>query len=465
VTQAQYDTTKDIVLDLLGWGVPPEYLVECGVSREVIYYVFLELNLRRPTNLDFTGFPVPLGRQNVHYASPEPISPATPLFNQQHSQSTSSMFQSQGHHKLPQKPIISQRTAGESSSLSATAVPFVPVMSSTPATPEPAPSLIDMEMQRRQELLARKAVLASRRSKEAAAVAGATSMTSAPRTTLEMRISDPKDTPAVSTVPKQAVDDFLNSIGPVTSRPPSQSTQDVEMDVDGPIPGLSSTFPGPLNAPRSPRSSEAPSTTPSDTGPNGSAVLPSFDSESSSQRMSVDFETSGQDSTRVGEEREPSEPPTRQHSVGLRRGTKRPVAADFVDMEPGPSWSHHSSYHRHPPRKKPNSFAAVSTRKMVIDLSDTSEDEGDDLNSGSNTTRHAHAPHHGRQHTRLALAASVPSVSSPTPSVTPAVLLEKEQEIKKMREMIAKRERARKEKLAAVGRHPSQLMDTVEPIL
>ena len=57
MTQAQYDAAKDIVLDLLGWGVPPDYLVSCGVSREIMFYVFTELNLRLPANFDATGIP------------------------------------------------------------------------------------------------------------------------------------------------------------------------------------------------------------------------------------------------------------------------------------------------------------------------------------------------------------------------------------------------------------------------
>lgn len=57
VTQRQYDTAKEVVLDILGYGVPPEYLIDCGMSKEIIYYVFTELNLRLPSNLDTAGIP------------------------------------------------------------------------------------------------------------------------------------------------------------------------------------------------------------------------------------------------------------------------------------------------------------------------------------------------------------------------------------------------------------------------
>jgi hypothetical protein len=37
--------------------VPPEYLIDCGISKEIIFYVFTELNLRLPTNLVTAGIP------------------------------------------------------------------------------------------------------------------------------------------------------------------------------------------------------------------------------------------------------------------------------------------------------------------------------------------------------------------------------------------------------------------------
>ncbi|KAF4613203.1 hypothetical protein D9613_010954 [Agrocybe pediades] len=45
---------KEIVLDLLGWGVKAEDLVSSGVSPEAIYRIFTDLNLRLPGNLQLT---------------------------------------------------------------------------------------------------------------------------------------------------------------------------------------------------------------------------------------------------------------------------------------------------------------------------------------------------------------------------------------------------------------------------
>lgn len=60
VTHEQLWEAKILILDLLGWGVPPSYIVECGLTRQIIYTVFTELNLRLPENLDLTGLLKPL---------------------------------------------------------------------------------------------------------------------------------------------------------------------------------------------------------------------------------------------------------------------------------------------------------------------------------------------------------------------------------------------------------------------
>ena len=45
------ERAKSVVLDLLGWGVSGEYLVECGVSSPAIHRIFTDLHLRLPANL------------------------------------------------------------------------------------------------------------------------------------------------------------------------------------------------------------------------------------------------------------------------------------------------------------------------------------------------------------------------------------------------------------------------------
>ncbi|KAF9460395.1 hypothetical protein BDZ94DRAFT_1266133 [Collybia nuda] len=53
LSDEELDHAKSLVLDLLGWGVEPEYLVDCGVSAPVLYRIFTDLHLRLPTNLAY----------------------------------------------------------------------------------------------------------------------------------------------------------------------------------------------------------------------------------------------------------------------------------------------------------------------------------------------------------------------------------------------------------------------------
>ncbi|KAF7346437.1 hypothetical protein MSAN_01871700 [Mycena sanguinolenta] len=134
------------------------------------------------------------------------------------------------------------------------------------------------------------------------------------------------------------------------------------------------------------------------------------------------------------------------HHRGLqRRGIKTPDRGGLSGSRNG--HNHHHHHHNeaagaggalpHPLKRKMASFASVSGhRKLVIDLSD-SEGEGEedfsmheaDWDSGSGSGGGCGA---GR--------------STPPVSATPATLMEKEQQIRKMRELIAQREMSRKQK-------------------
>lgn len=446
MSQSQYDTAKDIVLDLLGWGVPPEYLVNCGLSREIIYYVFVDFNLRLPSNLDLAGLPPLPYPRNLHYTSPEPISPPANISNRQRSQSnTSSSRPSHGHPSLPQKPSAPLGTLStETSTLSATALPFLPGPSVPAAS---STDLIDMELQRRQELLARKHLV--NKLKQVAPVP--------PRASLESRLSEPKDvemTPSTPAVPKQTVDDFLKSIGPGT---PVEKHREDEMDVDDPIPGLSYTSDVPIPPHSSPRRPEPHPTSVSTSGPSNDVSFQAQSENGAARDPSVERRAYERRSrSRSNDKSDTSESQAREHSAGLRRGTKRPVAADFVDMDSGPSRSHYHGYNdyhtgrhgHHHHRRRPQSFAGLSgNRRMVIHLSDTSEDEEDE-----DPDDHAHRSQgHVRQPPRLGITVSGPVVGSMDVVPTRSAVEEKEQEIQKMRELIARRERARLDKLAAVS--------------
>ncbi|KAH9851530.1 hypothetical protein C2E23DRAFT_732716 [Lenzites betulinus] len=465
MTQAQYETAKDIVLDLLGWGVPPEYLVGCGLSREIVYYVFIELNLRLPSNLDTTGLP--------------PVSTSQPAVSQA-SSSTAALRPSLSHPSLPPKPQLSVGTVSDmddTRSLSATAAPFIPA-SSEPVPPNMVSSsntsLHDMEQQRRQELLARKAVLASRKLKQKVAASSISSSRPA-------EFSSVKDVPMV---PTKVVDDFLQSIEPVTtgtasgsviaapytpsSPAPSRSLYDMDMDD---VPGLTTgpdliTEYTPLSRPPPARSgSMSTVTTPRSPGVPQSAV-PSTSERPfhppPSRTLSINTTPlsygGGEDDMDAipGLFQSQATPDDDDKPPAARRGTKRPVAADFVDMEPGPP----KPYTKGPPdyfranirRKTTAGFAGLTQRRCVIDVSDSEDDEHDPVRGGDFPMRTDSRA--SKVVTPQLTAAPTPRGQSPgiPPAPTPSVLQEKEEAIRKMRELIAQREQSRKKKIPVPSR-------------
>ena len=48
VSPTDLDHAKDLVLDLLGWGVPPQHLLDRGVSSQLMHRVFTDLQLQLP---------------------------------------------------------------------------------------------------------------------------------------------------------------------------------------------------------------------------------------------------------------------------------------------------------------------------------------------------------------------------------------------------------------------------------
>ncbi|KAG6335559.1 hypothetical protein ID866_3522 [Astraeus odoratus] len=465
MTQSQYDTAKDIVLDLLGWGVPSEYLLDCGISREIIYYVFTELNLRLPSNLNASDL--------VPYPTPEML--ASPLWVQ------SSSISMPPPTTIPARDSLGVYTTTDQADSVLSSPAHSPKVKAEPVSPSPA-DLSLIEQQRRQELLARKAVIASRRSRQ----------------------GDPTDVTItadkgldVDAIPSQFVDDFLKTIE--SGHPTSPNEDDhvstirsvrgrgpESMDIDEAAAGFvasevefSNSLVGPLAAQTlSPvvAAPSSPTSTPSEpaSGPlrsTSSRYVPS--ALVTSPDMAVDPTTL---------HKQMSLDPDSVHPY--RRGSKRPVAADFVDFDsgPGPSRSHRGPYSSNGYsnggsqllRRKTGSFAGISNmRRCVIELSD-SEDDGD----GKVLGRIANG--NGREYSPTVVPAPIRHPSRPASTSTPpvtlssdnvgssamvsssasgpgiaapstATLMEKEEEIKKMRQLIAEREETRLRKLAAVG--------------
>ncbi|KAJ7644212.1 hypothetical protein FB45DRAFT_897239 [Roridomyces roridus] len=430
LNQGQYDTAKDIVLDLLGWGVPPDYLVDCNLSREIVYYVFSELNLRLPHNFDIAGL-IPYTPAHVAMHS-RPLS-ATPPAPAQPANPTPTRL----HPSLPPKPltglndIIAPRPSGPSSP------PSHP--SSPPPSTNDKSSLHDIEQQRRQELLARKAVQASRKTKPLSD-ASSTASSHAPADLLGVQEQDvdvDADVEMTPAIPTEAVDDFLKTIGEKSLTPEAsiQPESNDNMDVDE-IPGFSSavaSIPDQLVI--------SPAGSPSSATPNHSLA------QSDALRTSGETDTT---TTTLELDQPSSDEQLSQHQALQRKGSKRPTAADFDDFDAG---SRNGHRHHHGSGSMPNalrrkaaSFASVSGhRKLVIDLSDSEGENGEDYvmqdpaewDGGSGYS----SPAPGR------LPAAPGGGRATPPVMTPAALMEKEKEIRKMRELIAEREKNRKQKV------------------
>ncbi|KAJ3759906.1 hypothetical protein EV360DRAFT_40892 [Lentinula raphanica] len=380
--QTQYDTAKDIVLDLLGWGVPPEYLIDCGLSREIVFYVFSELNLRLPQNLN-----------------PDGIIPYTPTtlksLLRPRDQTLSPPQRRLSHPSLPPRPPSSTEQDPPRD------------LPKHVEHPTDVAALHDMERQRREELLARKAVQASRKNRSLNTTSPTTKSVDA----------DMKDVEMVPLAPSESVDDFLRTIEPAAPD---------KMDVDEEVPGLSSSSTPVITV------QQEESTARMVESPSDQSNFPS-----QAEEQTVDAAISEQDS-RLSRRSSSSEDTSGTSNSQSRRNGKRPVAADFVDFENGPRERSGSGL-----KRKTGSFANInSMRRCVIDLSDSESDgDGEDVRMKS-----VPVPSEANRYSTPPVSISA-AVTPDHRTMSPGALASKELEIQKMRQMIAEREEGRRRKL------------------
>ncbi|THH01108.1 hypothetical protein EW145_g6976 [Phellinidium pouzarii] len=501
----QFNLVKELVLDLLGWGVSPEYLVDCGLTREAVFYTFTELNLRLPKNLDVSGlspFPPPTivaaaeGPQQSNGNSAMPPPPSIP---HREAPSVHARRPSLGH-PLPAKPI---GVVGEA--------PTSPTVSTNPSPVNNTNghNLSDMEAQRRQELQARKAVLATRKKKgtpSAYTEQGTSSTLPTPQSTAAHNPGT-VDAP-IPVVPTEAVDDFLKSMLE-NAAPPCPASHPTRlralsggvalginhtmvspvspggMDIDSDdIPGLGSYQT--QKRQESLRSSSSKSPSPRDTAFAASTSTitearitrsPSISGETQVLSMPstptsplVPDYHGRNDHTVTSNGFTPS-----VHATNGKRGSKRPVAMDFVDVDQNTSGTTRTVTNAVPAhlpyvRRKTGSFAGLGaniSRRCVIDVSDSEEDEPSGRSRGGevqasevqnqNVSR-ADSNTPGSRPVYVcppSLPGSVPSKPASPGVLTPETLMEKEKEIKRMKELIAQRELGRLKKLAEKSRTPA----------
>lgn len=481
---------KELVLDLLGWGVSPEYLVECGLTRHAIYYAFTELNLKLPKNLDTTGIdPYPFPRPALAVMNLETAG----MRDTSHKDSVSGR-PSTGH-PLPAKPMAAI--------LSSTPIFTTGRQSRSPSDGNEQ-ALLDIEAQKRQELLARRAVLASRKksSLPSSHVESSPSSSEYAPTSGSKRITPPRttaahgSTPEISkVVPLENVDDFLNSMISESSLPPPKfrsrgfesrrlapqhSEHPEAMDVDAntnhsiDVVANAEVFKTTLSPdarifhPANAISKATSNMGNMETGVERVPLQPSAPIDASETPDTI-MTSKAALSSIIRSARDTSLPPPQSSSnpAPVRRGTKRPVASDFVDLDVKPtSLSRSSSFSVPAPpphvRRKVGSFAGLNghgARRCVIDLSDSEDGEDDPGGVGEGSADPQHrsmsrnsAPIQSPRPIRPLPPSSLSAMSKP-PSVgaSPSQLMEKEQQIERMKAAIARREQERLKKLDAVS--------------
>ncbi|KAH9969527.1 hypothetical protein BC827DRAFT_1160574 [Russula dissimulans] len=473
LTQKQYDTAKGVILDILGYGVPPEYLIDCGISKEIIYYVFTELNLRLPSNLVTRGihpYPPPLDviesilRSQSGYA----LSPLAAVFPTADDDITRPG--SVEHRNLsPGPPTPHDSTSTATPQVATTEFIDNSLSASVLALSES--TLTAIERQRKQELLARKAVQASRKRKESVPLSLAQSSTGTP--------SAGPDISATSSASAVSVEDFFNSIElpPSDTADPERDPDEVKapelvkqsspepMSVDEGIPGFGLNTASEYDYPI-PRASVGASLRRSTSAENWNALVerekevPAHKTSQGPGNLPTRSRSDGVLAPHLAKDSEGDSRRSPQPTAPIpRRGAKRPVAADF-DSEPipkgytppgglsrtgsGTGFSNGGGYHPNPHvRRKMNGvmaggFASLnSARRCVIDVSDSEEEtSGDEMPSTASAPRGA----------RPQGAASGGTQSSAGDSA-----LALELEIERMRKIIREREEMKLRKDAVRG--------------
>lgn len=415
VTDDEIFEAKVLVLDILGWGVPPVYLLECGISELAVVVCLSELKLRIPQVLEHL---LDQAEREVRRAA----------------EANSVQESSQNRPPTP---------------LSATAAPFHPASSQQPvaSTSQQHPvtkpvDLNDIEQQRRQELLARRAVLQS--------MQRAKGSSTQPDADHGVPGSSASTVGALPTPPIQdgEVDAFLADLIPDGDAVMENGQQHEQMEVEQALVGQSEDES--RSRTRSPPSHhDTPSAQPD--YPSG---LPRFSSDTTNGW--TDYSTPGA---------APSShtyPSRFQSNANQRRNAKRPVAADFVEYA-SQDTSAASTSRAAPTRsyttdssnsaKRRRHFGPSTQHRLVIDLSD---DEAESANGDE------HDPQ-----TQTSSTVAPPSVpregSAPVDDEKLKLLQQKQREIELMHERIRRLEERKRTTPATPAPVPAHVTRLASP--
>lgn len=393
----------------------------------MIYYVFNELNLQLPDTFDITGI-VPYNPETFSQPShPDMIPPIA--------------FSGMRSSVEPDSPKGAPSTRS-------TTPPAPTKLVSTFDSPSNA-DLHDMERRRRQELMARKAaVQASRKLKPS--IDSFTAVVKPEPSSMETE--DAVMTP----IPSEIVEDFLKSLAPATKQSPpivSMPPQTENFDTNDADKAMITLFEDPESQGQSPHPIFPTSASSADSDLQHTFTPPSS-TEAPPTSIGSSITTFSHSSVSDSSLLTPSDvqvTPRQTNAPALRRGTKRPVASDFVDFDPTPRRNEINARHERsngfvrpaPVRRlMGTSFHNIGgSRRCVIDLSD-SEEDGDMYQSqpvveDQMLIRRDKWNNTGGKHPSPAPSTKPPSTPG---TMSPAALMQKEHEIRKMRELIAQRE-------------------------
>jgi hypothetical protein len=422
VSNEEIFEAKVVILDILGWGVPSQYLLDCGISALVVVVCLSELKLRIPRDL-------------------ENLIDEAELLVHDHKDSNK---MSTGTAPLPKPPPLSVRHP----------LPPIPVQQSA----TPPIDLHDIEQQRKQELLARRAALQSmKRSKQ---------LQLSPQHDIGIETSSEPQANDTIMLPVQEgeVDAFLADVIVDEADANPEDSQHYElMEVERALVAeepeeetfspasngrAGSTIPLQPSRPSQPQPAEPQS---SDTPTNQPAV---------SQNQNAAEADNVTDRTLPPSANASHIRP--QANTASRRNAKRPVAADFVEYAPQdpssgsmpvPAPTHSDSNGNAAWRRR--NFGPSVQQRLVIDLSD---DEGSDgggendrvPNTGQSKSAARDPPMIARETSWTATNAVATSREGSTPLDDEKLRLWqlKQREIELMRERIRQMEERTKKRIA-----------------
>jgi len=447
VSNEEVFEAKVVILDILGWGVPSQYLLDCGISALVVVVCLSELKLRIPRALENLIDEAELiVRDHKELTMSPGVASRTkpPAFN--------------GRHPLPPIPVQQ---------------PGSPYLSQSSTPPV---DLHDIEQQRKQELLARRAALQSmKKSKQLQHGLHHDYGTEA--------LPEPEANDATMlSVQDGEVDAFLADVIVDEEDANAESNQHHErMEVEQAL-----VVEEPEEETFSPASNgRAGSTTPHQPSPTSQPQLAEPQSATPTSQPAVLQSQNATDTDNVADRTLPPSANAShirpQTNTASRRNTKRPVAADFVAYAPQdpPSASVPVSAPARSPTSDSNGSAAWRRRnlgpsvqqRLVIDLSDDDgSDGGGEHDRGPNADKPKSAarglPVISREASWTAANAAATSREGSAPVDDEKLRLwqQKQKEIELMRERIRQMEERTKKRATNLSTAQAAPRSGSEPI-